>query len=230
MPLEYLDTSCRLAHLRRGLTSLLYRRPSVDSTQTYVTTVSHAISGLEDWYANMPSHMRDPTKVAKFHERSIGILHLRYWNAVIYATRPFLLYNAWKRRDSAQDSKQKWFQEFSQKCITAAERSLEVLDFLRARNLLSSLMILDCGCILDNMQVFLLARLLTDPSIHKQNLMLCLQTLQAMEPVFWTQHALAEVTAQLQEQGILNHEHELDVGNDQLPGLIFLEFAQQGEK
>ena len=196
----------------------------------YVSAVSQAVSRLEEWYANMPSHIRDPTKVAKFHERSVGILHLRYWNAEIYATRPFLLYSAWKRHDSAQNSKQKWFREFSAKCITAAQKSLEVLEFMRARNLLSSLVILDCGCILDNMQVFLLALLFSDPLLHKQNLVACLRTLQAMEPVFWTRNALAEVTAQLQERGILNQEQELDLGNDQCPGLIFLEFAQQGEK
>lgn len=240
MPLEYLDTSCQLAHLRRSLTNLLYQTPSTNSPQMHVSAVSQAIASLEEWYSNIPSHMQDPTKVAKFHERSVGVLHLRYWNAVIYATRPFLLYSAWKRNEDeeatsssvvmTQNTKQRWFREFSDKCITAAQKSLEILEFLRARDLLSSLMILDCGCILDNMQVFLLALLFSDPLVHKQNLVTCLRTLQAMEPVFWTRSALAEVTAQLQERGILNQEQELDLGNDECPGLIFLEFAQQGEK
>lgn len=230
MPLEYLETSCQLAHVRRDLTRLLYQKPSAGSPQIYANAVSQAVSDLEGWHSNMPFHLRDPSKVAKFHERSVGILHLKYWSAMIYATRPFLLYSALKRHELIQNPKQKWFRDFGAKCIDAAQNSLEMLGFLSGRGLLSSLMNLDCGFIMDNMQVFLLALSVSDDPVHRQNIELCLQTLQAMEPGFWIRAGLAEVTAQLQERGILNQEQQLDFANDQSPGLIFLEFAQAGQK
>ncbi|KAM5353446.1 hypothetical protein ACJ41O_000096 [Fusarium nematophilum] len=228
MPLDYLEISCQLAYQRRCLTKLMYQKPT-DSPSISIGAISKAISGLENWYTDIPSHLRHPSQVARFHERSVAVLHLRYWSAIIYATRPFLLYSAMHYKELDQNLKQKWFAEFSAKCVAAAQTSLEMILFLKERNLLSSLVVFDCGCILENMQVFLLALRLGEPLVHKRNVEVCLHTLQNMEQVFWPRHALPEVTAQLQECGILNSEHELNLTTDQSPGLVFLDFAQQGE-
>ncbi|KAF4469117.1 aldehyde dehydrogenase [Fusarium albosuccineum] len=230
MPLDYLETSCQLAYLRRDLTRLLYQRPVGGSHRLSTGAVTNAVSRLESWYTGIPSHLRNPAQVPKFHERSVAVLHLRYWSAMVYATRPFLLYSALKEQELDQSPKQRWFRDFSTACIDAAQKSLEVVLFLAERNLLSSLVVFDCGCILEDMQVFLLAMTLSEPSMHKRNVEACLLTLQGMEQAFWPKHALPEVIAQLRECGILSDEPGLNLTDDQPPGLVFLDFAQQGEQ
>ncbi|KAJ3539321.1 hypothetical protein NM208_g5544 [Fusarium decemcellulare] len=229
MPLDYLETSCQLAYLRRDVTRLLYQKPVGGSHRLSTGAVTNAVSRLESWYTGIPSHLRNPAQVPKFHERSVAVLHLRYWSAMIYATRPFLLYSALKEQELDQSPKQRWFRDFSTACIDAAQKSLEVILFLAERNLLSSLVVFDCGCILEDMQVFLLAMTLSEPSMHKRNVEACLLTLQGMEQAFWPKHALPEVIAQLRECGILSDEPGLNMTDDQPPGLVFLDFAQQGE-
>ncbi|KAI8667584.1 Zn(2)-C6 fungal-type domain-containing protein [Fusarium sp. Ph1] len=229
MPHDYLETSCQLAHLRRGLTRLLYQKPTAKSAPISISAVSKAVSDLENWYSEIPFHLRHPNQVARFHVRSVAVLHLRYWSAMIYATRPFLLYSALKEDNIGQSPKQKSFQDFSARCLDAAQKSLEMILFLGERGLLSSLVLLDCGSILEDMQVFLLGLKLSDPSIHMRNVETCLHTLQSMEQVFWTKMLLPEVIAQLREFGVLSSEPGLNLVDDQPAGLIFLDFAQQGE-
>ena len=62
-----------------------------------------------------------------------------------------------------------------------------------------------------------------------RNVETCLHTLQSMEQVFWTKMLLPEVIAQLREFGVLSSEPGLNLVDDQPAGLIFLDFAQQGE-
>lgn len=194
-----------------------------------ISAVSKAVADLESWYSEMPFHLRHPNQVAKFHVRSVAVLHLRYWSAMIYATRLFLLYGALRGDNLGQNSKQKSFQDFSTKCLDAAQKSLETILFLGERGLLSSLIVLDCGSILEDMQVFLLGMKLSDPSVHMRNVETCLHTLQSMEQVFWTKMLLPEMIAQLREFGVLSSEPGLNLVDDQPTGLVFLDFAQQGE-
>ncbi|KAH7143451.1 hypothetical protein EDB81DRAFT_934664 [Dactylonectria macrodidyma] len=229
MPLNYLETSCKLAKLRRGLTKLMYQKSASNSPRLSISSVSTAISGLGEFYANIPSHLRHYDKVAAFHERSVAVLHLRYWSAVMFATRPFLLYKVLHEKELNQSPKQKWFNEFGNMCIDAAKKSLDIISFLRERELLSSLVVFDCGCILEDMQVFLLALADPDNSAHKLNVEACLYTLQGMEQIFWTKHALPEVTAQLEECGILNSENRINPTNPQPHDLVFLDFTQNTE-
>ncbi|KAH7002491.1 hypothetical protein EDB80DRAFT_580087 [Ilyonectria destructans] len=229
MPLDYLETSCRLAHLRHGLSKLMYQKPTSNSPRLSISSVSAAIRGLREFYSAMPSHLRYYDKVATFHERSVAVLHLRYWSAIIFATRPFLLYKVLHAQELGESPKQQWFNEFGNMCVEAAQKSLGIISFLRERGLLTSLVVFDCGCILEDMQVFLLALVASDPPTHKLNAEACLHTLQGMEQIFWTKHALPEVTAQLEEYGILNSENRIDTANSQQPDLVFLDFAQNGE-
>lgn len=178
----------------------------------------------------MPSHLCHYDQVATFHERSVAVLHLRYWSAIIFATRPFLLYKVLHARELTVESpKQKWFKEFGSMCIEAAQKSLDIIAFLRGRGLLTSLVVFDCGCILEDMQVFLLAMVDSDTATHKLHVETCLHTLQGMEQIFWTKHALPEVAAQLEEYGILNSENRIDPTDTHTPDLVFLDFTLQNE-
>jgi hypothetical protein len=226
MPLDYLAVSCQLASLRRRLIRLMYQKPAVNSPKLSASAVAAAVSSLRKWYNDMPSHLRQYDRVASFHERSVAVLHLRYWSAIIFATRPFLLYKVFNERSLAGSSKRKWFYEFSVNCVEAAQRSMDIIKFLRERNLLTSLIVFDCGCILENMQVFLLALSDSEPSTHTASVEACLRTLQGMEQIFWTKHALPEVTAQLEEYGILDNQHRVDISGSQS---VFLDFNTQNE-
>lgn len=226
MPLDYLAVSCQLAHHRRRLIQLMYQKPEANSPKVSASAVSAAVSSLQKWYDDMPSHLRQYGKVASFHERSVSVLHLRYWSTVIFATRPFLLYKVFHEEKLASGSKRKLFHEFSASCIEAAQRSMEIIIFLRDRNLLTSLIVFDCGCILEDMQVFLLALSDSESSAHIANVQACLSTLQSMELIFWTRHALPEVTAQLEEYGILDNEHRVDMAG---VNPVFLDFNAQNE-
>lgn len=229
MPLDYLEVACRLAQLKRTLSSLVYRTTNPNSPKVSIPAVSAAISNLTDWYSELPPHLRDFRQVASFHSRSVAVLHLRYWRAVTFATRPFLLYTVSRGQNLDDGAKQKWFNELGAMCVAAAEKSLEVLSFLRERELLTSLIPLDCTCILEAMQVFMLVMASASSDAHLRNVKACLNTLQSMEQILWTKHALKEVVAQLEEHGIWDGCDMLFPAGLGTPGLMFLDIAPPSE-
>lgn len=91
--------------------------------------------------------------------------------------------------------------------------------------LLSSLITLDTGCILEILQVFLLG-LARGGQGQADNVRACLRTLQGMEQIFWTGHAVLEVMAQLDENGLLNGDQHFSPQGE-TPGHFFLDIHQQ---
>ncbi|CAI4214042.1 unnamed protein product [Parascedosporium putredinis] len=61
--------------------------------------------------------------------RSVAVLHLRYWRTVMFATRPFLLHNVLRGRKLSDPIKQKWFDEFSNTCVGAGQKALDIIAF-----------------------------------------------------------------------------------------------------
>lgn len=227
MPLDYLTVSCQLAQIKRHISKLIYS-PTVPTTtrNLSISTVSDALASLRGWHASIPHHLREASHAATFHQRSVAVLHLRYWSAAIFATRPFLLYSVLHPTQLAADSpKRAWFEDFSAVCVDAAARSLAVLRYMREAGLLSSLVTLDAGCVLEDLQVFLLAVSL-GAERRADDVRGCLGILQGMEQVMWTRHALTEVLAQLEEAGMMNADNGFSPG-EQTAGNFFLDIGQQ---
>jgi hypothetical protein len=227
MPLDYLSVSCKLAHLKRRISKLLYSKPSSPTRSAPISSVSDALTSLRAWQASIPPHLRDATQAASFHQRSVAVLHLRYWSATIFATRPFLLYSVLHPAQLAESPKKAFFEDFAALCIEAAAQSLALLVYMHETGLLSSLVTLDTGCVLEDLQVFLLAVARGDAG-RADDVRACLRTLQGMEQVFWTRHALTEVMAQLEENGMLNGDNGFSPRGE-TPGHFFLDIGGQHE-
>ncbi len=233
MPLDYLSVSCKLAQLKRRISRLLYSKPSSATRNAPISTVSDHLTSLRAWHASIPPHLRDPAQAASFHQRSVAVLQLRYWSATIFTTRPFLLYSVLHPARLTEGSPKKaWFDDFSAVCIEAASASLRLVMYMCEAGLLSSLVTLDTGCILEDLQVFLLAVARGDAAggdpARAEDVRACLRTLQGMEQVLWTRHALTEVMAQLEENGMLNGDNSFSPRSE-TPGHFFLDIGQQND-
>jgi hypothetical protein len=230
MPLDYLEVTCRLAQIKRSISRLIYQTPRLSPPKISMAAVSAELSRLNDWYNNLPPNLRDFRQVPSAHCRSVAILHLRYWRAVMFATRPFLLYTSYRGAHQEPDvHKQAWFADLGRTCVGAAEKSLQVLTWLRERHLLTSLIPLDCTCVLETMQVFMLVLAGADYDAHLRSVRACLSTLQGMERILWTKQALKEVVAQLEEHGIWDRGEVLFPAGLGTPGLMFLDVAPPRE-
>lgn len=192
-----------------------------------IAAVSDVLATLRAWYAAIPPHLRDVGRAASFHQRSVAVLHLRYWSATIFATRPFLLYSALHSESLAAlpPAKRASFEAFGATCLDAAQQSLAVVGVMQDAGLLSSLITLDTGCILEILQVFLLG-LARGGQGQADNVRACLRILQGMEQIFWTGHAVLEVMAQLDENGLLNGDNHFSPRGE-TPGHFFLDIHQQ---
>ena len=229
MPLDYLEVACKLSQLKRRLSHLIYQAPASSGARIILPTVSSALSSLQEWYTELPPHICDYRQVASFHHRSVAILHLQYWRAVSFATRPFLLYSVSRGRKTDDKAKQKSFDEFGTMCLDAAQKSLEIIAFLRDRDLLSSLIPLDCTCLLECMQVFVLALADISSAEHLEAIKTCLRALQGMEQILWPKHALTEVMAQLEEHGIWDRGDVLVPAGMGTSGLMFLDVVPSND-
>lgn len=226
MPLDYLTVSCQLAQIKRHISKLVYS-PTIPTTtrNLSISSVSDALASLRAWHASIPHHLREASHAATFHQRSVAVLHLRYWATAIFTTRPFLLYSVLHPTQLANSPKRAWFEDFSAVCVDAAARSLALLRYMREAGLLSSLVTLDAGCVLEDLQVFLLAVSL-GAERRADDVRACLGILQGMEQVMWTRHALTEVLAQLEEAGMMNADNGFSPG-EQTPGNFFLDIGHQ---
>ena len=204
MPLDYLSVCCHLTKLKRQISNALYAKHEDSASSLPVPSAFDCIRSLRDYFVSIPSHLNDYKHVAALHSRSVAVLHLRYWSTVIFATRPFLLYSVLHGSRLSDAAKRKCFEELSSACTEAAAQSLEILRHMLDQHLLSSLVTFDCGCVLEDMQVSLLALAKYGHSIHKEHVKFCLNILQSMDQIFWTRHALTEVVAQLEENDLLN--------------------------
>ncbi|OAA57106.1 aldehyde dehydrogenase [Niveomyces insectorum RCEF 264] len=236
MPLDYLTVSGELVQIKRHLSKLLYARaapamsPSATASRPSITAVTDVLSTLRNWYSAIPPHLRDVSQAASFHQRSVSVLHLRYWSAMIFATRPFLLYSVLHADSLAMLPVQKRasFEDFCGICIDAAKSSLAVIEIMRDAGLLSSLVTLDTSCILEVLQVLLLA-LSRGQTERADDVRACLHMLQGMEQIFWTQHVLTEVMVQMDENGLLNGDRGFSPQGD-TPGNFFLDIGQQQQQ
>lgn len=248
MPLYYLSVSCKLTHLKRQIGRLLYNKTSPSSSSSAssstapgagvsISAISDAIASLHAWHASMPPHLRDAAQAPSYHNRSVAVLHLRYYSALVFATRPFLLYSVLRDAELKSSPKRRFFEDFGALCIDAARKSMGLLAYMRDAGLLTSLVTYDTSCLLENLQVLLLSYARADQaggegSQQQQqqaadSVRECLHILQGMEQVLWTKHALVEVMAQLDENGMLNGESGFSPSGVDAVGHYFLDIGPQ---
>ncbi|TLS23117.1 uncharacterized protein PpBr36_06148 [Pyricularia pennisetigena] len=242
MPPDYLAVSCQLSTLKRGVNKLLYLRPSgiagaaADQGRSgyaaaSISSVTEAISSIQRWFNTIPLHLRNITQASPYHQRSIATLHLRYWSTLIFVTQRGSasgLRSTPQRIRTVSDAKRQYFKDFSALCLEAASQSLRILCYMRDAELLSSLVTLDTSCLLEDLQVFLLALSNGQDTAGKERqekrtmaisaISELLHTLQGMDQIFWTRHVLVEVMAQLEEHGLINGDSGFNPGHDS-PGL-----------
>ncbi|ELQ44879.1 hypothetical protein OOU_Y34scaffold00037g21 [Pyricularia oryzae Y34] len=239
----------KLLYLRpSGMAGTMASQERSGYSAVSILSVTDAVASIQRWFNNLPLHLKNITHASPYHQRSIATLHLRYWSTLIFVTPPSTtekplneagtssaeggsasgLRSTAQRIRTASDAKRQYFKDFSALCLEAASQSLRVLCYMRDTELLSSLVTLDTSCLLEDLQVFLLALSNGQDTAGKERqekrtmainaISELLHTLQGMDRIFWTRHVLVEVMAQLEEHGLINGDSAFNPGHDS-PGL-----------
>jgi aldehyde dehydrogenase (NAD+) len=116
-PLGCLAVSTSLNRLKREIIQTIYPERSSDSRKISFSKVTSYVSLLQRWQAEMPSHLKWGVPVAPIHRRSIGILHLNYWNAMMLVSQPFVLYLVIKG-STLNSPKSAWFEKLARSTST----------------------------------------------------------------------------------------------------------------
>jgi hypothetical protein len=157
----------------------------------------------------------------------VSLLHLRFWNATIALTRPFLLF-AVAKMDRQQTGiipvKRRIYEQMSKVCLEAAEQGAQIIRRMREEGTLSSLLLLDCHYISDTMWVLILSLLRHRGAERQEMLRFCLDTVKSMEQVGWTEKVTQELESRVNESGVL----EVQAGGG--GGGVLLPMALQGQQ
>ena len=203
-PRDYLQVSAGLTRLTKETSHTLYVEPMSGVEKLVFPRVMAILANLQEWANNVPSHLSRTTQVVLSHRRPVALLHARYWSVVILATRPFLLCSV-LRHDRIQDTqKRRCYDELSNICIDAAQRSLRVLQMMADESLLTSLIPSEFNYVLQLIQIFLVAFARDQSDAHIAKVRTGLSILESMDDIGWTARARPEVINQLRECGVLD--------------------------
>lgn len=187
-----------------------------------------ALSSLREWLASVPPYLSPSAPSAPLYKRSIAVLRVRYWNAVMLVSRPFLFCIFLRRTQLQQTSRLKHFEEISGLCIDAAEKSLEIQQKMMEERLLSSALVADFYYSLDVLQVLLVAYSLYRSEKHLNNTRRCLEVLKTMGSSGYCQKMLPEVLNQLRDWGVFSSSSE-NLGNFQELDTFFADMEPGNE-
>jgi hypothetical protein len=151
----------------------------------------------------MPAYLKYDTPVPPTHKRAVAVLHLQYWSTIVLLTRPFLLYLVLKH-STLFSSKKFWFERMGKTCIDAAQKSLALLQQMRAEGSSSSLTAFDSTCILRIVMIFILAYAHTRTPLYRTHIETCMEMCQGLEQIGFTKMVTEETPGRLVELGILN--------------------------
>ncbi len=199
-----------LCQLTRGIAQAIYVE-TPDSPTVSLPKVAELISSLRQWLSSVPSHMKWEASVAPFHRRPIGILHLRYWAAMMLATRPFLLYIVIRGARLTSPEKKQWFEDLSATCIHASDSSLNILNMMSNDGTLSSLTTFDVNCILEVIMISLLALAKHNLPRYRVNIKIAMDVLRSMEQIGWCKKATTELIRQVNVLGLYDVEQQEDI-------------------
>ena len=208
-PLGCLAVSTSLNRLKREIIQTIYPERSSDSRTISFSKVTSYVSSLQQWQAEMPSHLKWGVPVAPTHRRSIGILHLNYWNAMMLVSQPFLLYLV-IRGSTLNPPKRAWFEKIGEICLDAAKNALVVLKTMCTDRSISSLMTFDCVCTLKVIMILALGLAKSESQDIRQDLQSCVSILENMEQVGFCRSVVQELPTRLTQLGVKSESHEAD--------------------
>lgn len=222
-PLGILAVSASLCRLRKEIIQTIYPEQSPDSRTVSYSKVTHFISALQTWLTTVPSHLNWGVPVAPSHKRAIAILHLKYWDATMLLTQPFLLYLV-LRSKKLSNPKRNWFQKLGDTCVDAARNAMSTLKAMEQDHTLSSLVTFDATCVLKVVMVLVLALFNTNLEEYRRDIETCVSLLQGMEQVGFCQTATQELPIRLKELGILKEQDFLESPEKSITDQASLEF------
>ncbi|RFU27192.1 hypothetical protein B7463_g9148, partial [Scytalidium lignicola] len=203
MPLSYQALSVALTRLRKKISHECFLEPAHVGGRLPISRVTQSLSALKKWSDSVPAYLDWDSSLPPQHQRSVAILHLRYWTSIISVTRPFLLFTISNTAPITVPAKKKCYQELSDTCIEAAERSVQIIKRMREDETLSSLILLDCHCIGEVMWILILALQKLGRIEHQGMLGFCLETVTEMEKIGWSEKVTPEFEARIHESGVL---------------------------
>jgi hypothetical protein len=212
-PLGCLAVSTSLNRLKREIIQTIYPEKSSDSRTISFSKVTSYVSSLQRWQAEMPSHLKWGVPVAPTHRRSIGILHLNYWNAMMLVSQPFLLYLV-IRGSTLNPPKRAWFEKIGEICLDAAKNALAVLKTMRTDQSISSLMTFDCVCTLKVIMILALGLAKSESQDIRRDLQSCVSILENMEQVGFCRSVVQELPTRLTQLGVKSESNETDLRLD----------------
>jgi aldehyde dehydrogenase (NAD+) len=165
----------------------------------------------------MPSHLKWGVPVAPTHRRSIGILHLNYWNAMMLLSQPFLLYLVLKG-STLNHPKRTWFEKLGEICIDAARNAVVVIKTMSTDQSISSLITFDCVCTLKVVMILALGLAKSESQDLRRDIEACVSMLENMEQVGFCRSVVQELPTRLAQLGFKSELNDTDVKVD---------FAQQ---
>ncbi|KAH9220545.1 aldehyde dehydrogenase [Leptodontidium sp. 2 PMI_412] len=218
-PLGSLSVSTSLCRLKREIIQTIYPERSSDSRTISFQKVTNYVSSLQKWQASMPSHLKWGVPVAPTHRRSIGILHLNYWNAMMLLTQPFLLYSV-IRGSSLNDIRKAWFDKLGEICVDAAKNAIIVLKSMENDRSLSSLMTFDCTCTLKVIMILSLALAKRESAELRAEYEFCIGLIDRMEQIGFCKSVNEELPSHLARLNVKKERRESDASMKVSPNAV----------
>jgi hypothetical protein len=200
-PLSWLATSLSLCRLKRDIIQAVYLERSAQSRSVSFSTISNLLLSLQKWLQLIPPHLKHDVPSPPTHKRAVAVLHLHYWGSTILLTRPFLLYLVLKY-NTLTSSKKIWFERMGKTCIDGAQKSLAILQQMRADNTLSSLTAFDSTCLLRLIMIFILAFAHTRLQQYRTSIDVAVDILRSMKQVGFCKMVTEETPMRIAEIGI----------------------------
>lgn len=204
MPLGFQTLSVSLVQLQKQVNLNCFVEPSNAGGRLPIGRVTQSLNALKKWLTKVPHHLRWDSIVSPQHLRSIAVLHLRYWSSVISVSRPLLLLSITKSGEIESPARLMCYDKLSGVCIKAAEMSVNILQRMQNKNILSSLTLNDILCIGEAMWILLLALRKVQSAKYQDTLRVCLDILSSMENVGWTKRIGPDIKARIYESGVLD--------------------------
>lgn len=194
-PDGYVEVSVALARLTKKTMTEIYH----ESGQAPLSALADILTSLKGWENSLPSWLILSEHTPPSHGRVLGILWARYMNAVILATRIFLLAAVLdQERPQYSQSRSQLFNDLGKMCTDAATSILTTFEYMARRGILSSTVVADFNHLLDAAQVLLLASRSSLAASLPDLLDRVQKLFGALPQVGWTKHGLPEVNAQFQ--------------------------------
>ncbi|KAL2013017.1 hypothetical protein VTN00DRAFT_542 [Thermoascus crustaceus] len=210
IPFGYTQASITLSQLERWAFRKFYGPSRSGQKVSSFQQLDQLIKSLENWYVELPSHIRWDIPLAPPHRRPVCVLHLRYWSTITSLTRVYLLYNIVHGSRVPGAEERRLLNDLGRKCIDACDQSLKVLKVLRSHDLLSSLTVYDTKWLIDLAMLSILILIKQQSPQTHQNLKACVDMLQSMESRGWCKWASQELATVITSHNLRAPEMHID--------------------